>query len=83
MTPYQKGDKVKTKLSGKGEEVEAEVTDVFKDEVQVRTPDGELRWRTVRTVHPVIVLLTPPDPLDGFEPPVVTSRKKRARKKRR
>ena len=49
--PYQKGDRVKTKLGGKGEAVEAEVTAVFKDEVQVRTPDGELRWRTIRTVH--------------------------------
>lgn len=31
--------------------MEAEVTAVYKDEVQVRTPDGELRWRTVRTVR--------------------------------
>ncbi len=48
VNPYQKGDRVKTQC--KGNEVEAEVTAVFKDEVQVRTPDGELRWRTVRTV---------------------------------
>ncbi len=48
VNPYQKGDKVTTACKGK--EVEAEVTVVFKDEVQVRTPDGELRWRTVRTV---------------------------------
>ena len=51
--PYQKGDKVTTAC--KGANVEAEVTTVFKDEVQVRTPDGELRWRTVRTVQPVTV----------------------------
>ena len=51
--PYRKGDKVKTKVGGKGEEIEAEVTAVFKDEVQVRTPDGELRWRTARTVKPL------------------------------
>ncbi len=41
---YRKGDKVTTAC--KGAEVEAEVTAVYKDEVQVRTPDGELRWRT-------------------------------------
>ncbi len=46
---YHRGDKVTTTC--KGIEVEAEVTAVFKDEVQVRTPDGELRWRTVRTVQ--------------------------------
>lgn len=51
VNPYRKGDKVRTKLGGKGDEVEAEVTAAFKDEVQVRTPDGELRWRTVRTVE--------------------------------
>ena len=83
--PYQKGDKVTTAC--KGAEVEAAVTAVFKDEVQVRTPDGELRWRTIRTVQPVIVLLTPPDPMDEMdvvEPPVVVPRKrKRATKTRR
>ena len=47
--PYKKGDRVKTQC--KGQAVEAEVTAVFKNEVQVRTPDGELRWRTVRTVN--------------------------------
>ena len=78
--PYQKGDKVTTAC--KGAEVEAEVTAVYKDEVQVRTPDGELRWRTVRTVQPVIVLLTPPDPADMVEE-AVPRRKKRATKKRR
>jgi integrase len=48
VNPYQEGDRVITMC--KGEEVEAEVTAVFKDEVQVKTPDGERRWRTVRTV---------------------------------
>ena len=48
VNPYKKGDKVKTIC--KGVEVEAKVTAVFKDEVQVKTPDGERRWRTVRTV---------------------------------
>ncbi len=38
--PHQKGDKVRTKLGGNSGEVKAEVTAVFKDEVQVRTPDG-------------------------------------------
>ena len=80
--PYLKGDKVTTKC--KGADVEAEVTAVFRDEVQVRTPDGELRWRTIRTVPPVIVLLTPPDPMDAVEPSVVVPRKrKRATKKDR
>ena len=81
MNPYQKGDRVKTAC--KGVDVETEVTAVFKDEVQVRTPDGELRWRTVRTVQPVVELLTPSDPMDAVEPSVVTRRRKRARKKRR
>lgn len=81
VNPYRKGDKVKTAC--KGAEVEAEVTAVFKDEVQVRTPDGELRWRTVRTVQPVVILLTPPDPMDEIEPPVTRHRGKRMRQKRR
>ena len=80
VNPYQKGGKVKTAC--KGADVEAEVAAVFKDEVQVHTPDGELRWRTIRTVQPVIVLLTPPDPMDPVEP-VAPRRKKRAMKKRR
>ena len=52
VNPYKKGDKVKTK--SKGEDVEAEVTAVFKDEVQVKTPDGERRWRTIRTVRAMV-----------------------------
>ena len=79
VNSYTKGDKVKTAC--KGEDVEAEVTAVHKDEVQVRTPDGELRWRTIRTVQPVIVLLAPPEPADTVDSAVV-SRKNRAVKKR-
>ncbi len=75
VNPYQKGDKVKTAC--KGAEVEAEVTAVYKDEVQVRTPDGELRWRTVRTVQPVVVPLTPPQLAD--EAKLIVARKKKQR----
>ena len=82
VNPYQKGDKVKTAC--KGTEVEAEVVAIYKDEVQVRTPDGELRWRTVRTVQPVIVPLTPPDPADaGKAEPATPKKKKRVTRKRR
>ena len=78
-TPYQKSDKVTTNC--KGAEVEAEVTAVYENEVQVRTPDGELRWRTIRTVQPLVVLLTPPEPADEVEL-VVPRRRKRAAKGR-
>ena len=81
VNPYQKGDKVRTKLGGKGEEVEAEVVAVWKDEVQVKTPDGERRWRTVRTVQPVIELRTPQEPTYEVKP-VVRRRGRRAAKKR-
>ena len=63
VNPYQKGDKVKTQC--KGAEVEAEVTAVFKDEVQVRTPDGELRWRTVRTVDMIVAEKEVSKPVNG------------------
>ena len=81
VNPYAKGDKVTTAC--KGAEVEAEVIAVFKDEVQVRTPDGELRWRTVRTVRPVVVLLTPPDPMDEMDALISRRKKKRMTRKRR
>ena len=81
VNPYKKGDKVRTKLGGKGEDVEAEVTAVWKDEVQVKTPDGELRWRTVRTVRPTIEPATSSEPADEAEP-VAAHKKKRATKKR-
>lgn len=78
--PYQKGDKVRTAC--KGVDVEAEVTAVFEDKVQVRTPDGELRWRTIRTVRPVVVPLTPPEPADVGEPTASRQRKRSAKKGR-
>ena len=81
VNPHAKGDKVTTKLGGKGKDVEAEVVAVWKDEVQVKTPDGELRWRTIRTVRPAVASITPPGLLDRVEPPVMT-RKKRTTKKR-
>ena len=62
VNPYTKGHKVRTKLGGKGNEVQAEVVAVYKDEVQVRTPDGELRWRTIRTVEPTEVVQVAPEP---------------------
>lgn len=49
--PYKKGDKVITKY--KGSPMEVEVIQVWNEEVQVRTADGMLRWRTVKTVKAV------------------------------
>jgi len=46
--PFKAGDKVLTKV--KGQPVEAIVNQVWNDEVQVRTADKALLWRTVRTV---------------------------------
>lgn len=46
--PFNKGDKVTTKI--KGQIVEATVTQTFNQEVQVRTPDNKLLWRVVKTV---------------------------------
>jgi hypothetical protein len=46
--PFKVGDKVITKV--RGVEVEGIVTKLWQNEVQVRTPDNELRWRTVYTV---------------------------------
>jgi len=46
--PFKIGEKVITKVDG--QEVEAVVTSLFQNEVQVRTPDNELRWRTIYTV---------------------------------
>ena len=46
--PFKAGDKVLTKV--KGQPVEALVNQVWNDEVQVRTADKALLWRTVRTV---------------------------------
>ena len=46
--PFKVDDKVITKV--RGAEVEAVVTKLWQNEVQVRTPDNELRWRTIYTV---------------------------------
>jgi hypothetical protein len=46
--PFKVGEKVVTKVQGA--EVEAAVTKLWENEVQVRTPDNELRWRTIYTV---------------------------------
>jgi len=46
--PFKVGDKVVTKVQGA--EVEATVTKLWQNELQVRTPDKELRWRTMYTV---------------------------------
>lgn len=49
FNPYKPDDKVFTKV--KGEDVEGIVRLIYNNEVQVRTPDGLLRWRTVDTVR--------------------------------
>ncbi len=46
--PFKPDDKVITKQQGK--EIVAVVRLIYNDEVQVRTPDGVLRWRTAKTV---------------------------------
>jgi hypothetical protein len=46
--PFKVGDKVVTKVQGA--EVEAVVTKLWQNELQVGTPDNELRWRTMYTV---------------------------------
>lgn len=46
--PFKVGEKVLTKVKRK--EVEALITKLWQNEVQVRTPDNELRWRSMYTV---------------------------------
>jgi hypothetical protein len=49
--PFKIGEKVLTKVAKN--EVEAVVTKLWQNEVQVRTSDNEIRWRTMYTVwHP-------------------------------
>ena len=48
--PFKPDDKVRIKV--KGADVEATVRLVWNDEVQVRTADKALLWRTVKTVWP-------------------------------
>lgn len=45
---FKKDDAVLTKI--KQREVQATVTKVWKNEVQVKTADGDLLWRTMYTV---------------------------------
>lgn len=51
INEFKPDDKVLTKV--KGVEVGAVVRLVWNNEVQVRTADGALRWRTTRTVAPL------------------------------
>jgi len=56
--PFKSGDKVLTKI--KGQQVEAIVNQVYNQEVQVRTADKKLLWRTVKTVTLVEAAVIPP-----------------------
>lgn len=56
--PFKTGDKVLTKV--KGQPVEAVVNQVYNQEVQVRTTDKKLLWRTVKTVTLVTAISVPP-----------------------
>ena len=47
-SPFKVGEKVITKVGVS--EVEAIVIKLWQNELQVRTPDKELRWRTMYTV---------------------------------
>ena len=55
--PFKAGDKVLTKV--KGQPVEALVNQVWNDEVQVRTADKKLLWRTVKTVTLISAAVPP------------------------
>jgi len=48
QNPFKTGDTVLTKLKGK--EIQAAVSKIWKNEVQVKTAEGELLWRTMYTV---------------------------------
>lgn len=52
VNPFKPDDKVL--ILRKGIEIEATVRTTFNHEVQVRTADGELLWRTVKTIRSVI-----------------------------
>jgi len=56
--PFKTGDKVLTKV--KGQPVEAVVHQVYNQEVQVRTANKILLWRTVKTVTLVTAATVPP-----------------------
>ena len=53
VNPFKSGDKVLTLR--KGIEIEATVRTIWKHEVQVRAADGELLWRTMKTIRSVPV----------------------------
>ncbi len=46
--PFKLGEKVFIKI--RGQQVEAMVNQVWNEEVQVRTSDKKLLWRTIKTV---------------------------------
>jgi hypothetical protein len=48
QNPFKTGDIVLTKLKGK--EIQAAVSKIWKNEVQVKTTEGELLWRSMYTV---------------------------------
>ncbi len=48
QNPFKDGEAVLTKIKSK--EVQATVTKTWKNEVEVRTADGALLWRTIYTV---------------------------------
>jgi hypothetical protein len=48
QNPFKTGDIVLTKLKGK--EIQAAVSKIWKNEVQVKTTEGDLLWRTMYTV---------------------------------
>src|SRR5690348_3392845 len=64
--PFKADQKVTTKI--KGVEVEAVVRLTWQNEVQVRTADGKLLWRTVKTVRPVPTPATACEPAPSPEP---------------
>lgn len=69
--PFKSGDKVLT--FRKGIEIEATVRTTWNHEVQVRTTDGDLIWRTMKTIRSVTVpetgqpADTPQNPDSGTE----------------
>lgn len=58
--PFKPDEKVFTKI--KGVEVEVTVRLTFNNEVQVKCPDGSLRWRTAKTVWRPTVPADAPSP---------------------
>ena len=54
---FKPDDKVLTKI--KGAEVETTVRLIWNNEVQVKCPDGSLRWRTSKTVWFPMAQITP------------------------